>query len=72
MKLFCRHEYKLLSETITKSKIEIAAETIKAAGLIGEYSTWQLPWQVVDASRKHIQVFSCSKCGNLKRFVEKI
>lgn len=68
MKLFCKHEYKLLSETITKSKFEVTIETLKNAGS----NSLNLPWQLADVSRKHIQVFFCSKCGNLKRFVEKI
>jgi hypothetical protein len=58
----------MLSETVTKSKYESTIEAMK--GVI-EGNT-SLPWQMCDADRKHIQVFTCSKCGNLKRFVEDI
>lgn len=68
MKLFCKHEYKLLSETITKSKFEVTIETLKNA----EANSLNIPWQLADVSRKHIQVFICDKCGKLKRFVEEI
>jgi len=65
--MFCKHEWKLLTETVTKSKFEVAVATIgdRAGDL-------KLPWQMSDASRKHIQTFVCEKCGKLKRFVEKI
>ena len=38
----------------------------------GLYRTVNLPWQLCDASRKFVQVFVCSECGKLKRYVEKI
>lgn len=66
--LFCKHEWKLLSETVTESKIEA---TMRA---FGENTTRarNIPHQLCDASRKHIQTFVCEKCGKLKRFVENI
>ena len=63
MSIFCRHDYKLISETTTKSKFEHASEFVNSVELQGY-------WDVFN--RKHIQVFTCSKCGNLKRFVENI
>jgi len=66
--MFCKHEWMLISETVTKSKYEVAIQELKAAGV----KTISLPWQLSDADRKHIQVFSCEKCGKFKRFVEDI
>lgn len=61
--MFCKHEWKLLSETTTVSKVqhlaEIGVTTVK--GLSGDV-----------ASRKLIQIAACDKCGKLKRFVENI
>lgn len=66
--LFCKHEWKMLSEITTKSKYESSMEIIKKSGL----TKTTLPWQLCDASRQHIQTFVCNKCGKLKRFVEEI
>ena len=68
MTIFCKHEWKTISETVTKSKYEIALEASKGAGI----ESIKLPWQLCDADRKHIQVFACEKCGKFKRFVEAI
>jgi hypothetical protein len=65
--MFCKHDWKLLSETVTKSKLEVA--TSQFSGGAGKL---RLPWQLCDADRKHIQAFTCSKCGKFKRFVEDI
>ena len=67
MSLFHKHSWELLSETVTESKFE---HTIKA-GPKGA-SNLKIPWQMSDASRKLIQTFSCKKCGQLRRYVEKI
>jgi hypothetical protein len=69
MSIFCRHDWKILSDTTTKSKFEIAVETIKSSVSKDKV---KLPWQLCDGERKHIQIVSCSRCGKLKRFVEKI
>ncbi len=66
--MFCKHEWIILSETVTKSKYE---STIEAIGGLAVGKT-KLPWQLCNADRKHIQVFTCNKCGKLKRFVENI
>lgn len=68
--MFCRHKWKLLSEVITRSKFEVSLEVIKVNG--GELKSIRLPHQLSDASRFHIQTFTCDKCGKLKRFKEKI
>lgn len=72
MSIFCRHKWELLTETVTKSKFEMAIEALMAVKALGDGTRrLQLPWEMSDSSRKHIQVFAC-KCGKIKRFVEKI
>jgi hypothetical protein len=66
--MFCKHKWKKLSETTTESKIKHATMALKEAGTLKS----PLPWQLCDANRKHIQVFSCDECGKLKRFVTDI
>jgi len=66
--MFCKHKWEILSETVTKSKYESSME----ASAILSVSNIKLPHQLCDADRKHIQVFTCSKCGKLRRFVENI
>ena len=58
----------MLSETTTKSKWEITLEATSKH----LKSSDNIPHQLCDASRKHIQVVTCDKCGKLKRFVEDI
>jgi len=58
--MFCKHEWKILSETVTKSELELAVE-LGATRL-----------KNVRADRKCIQIVFCDKCGKLKRFVEQI
>lgn len=65
--IMCKHEWKVLSEVITKSKYEVAMAAIK-----DNVTNYKLPWQLCDATRKHIQTFNCINCGKLKRYVEKI
>ena len=65
----CNHEWELLAETTTKSKYEVAIELFKHDESPGAIS---MPHQLCDATRKHIQYFSCKKCGELKQFVEEI
>jgi len=67
--MFCKHKWELLSETVTKSKFESSME---AAELEHRVKKINLPHQLCDADRKHIQTFTCNKCGKLKRFVESI
>ena len=66
--MFCKHGWKLISETVTKSKYEVAMETARGNGA----ESIKLPWKLCEADRKHIQTFACDKCGKLKRFVEAI
>jgi len=64
---FCKHEWKLLSETTTESKFERSINILKNAA-----STIKIPWQMCDTSCKYIQVFECKKCGKIKRFEKTI
>ena len=66
--MFCKHEWSLLTETTSKSYFEISMKAMGDAGV----SKSGLPHQLCDASRKLVQVFTCSKCGKLKRFVTDI
>ena len=66
--MFCKHKWEMASETVTKSKFESSLEAASKA----LSSAKNIPHQLCCADRKHIQVFTCSKCGKLKRFVENI
>lgn len=61
MKWFCKHEWKMISETITRSEAEVIAEIPNLKSING-----------CDFGRKIIQVVSCTKCGKLERFVDRI
>jgi len=69
MSIFCKHDYELISETTTKSKFDCAIEALDKHGKLTDV---KIPHQMSQADRKHIQVFTCKKCGKLKRFVEDI
>lgn len=58
----CRHEWEILSETTTISRIAV----LRQQG-ITEVHNLHRP-----ANRKLIQLVTCKKCGKLKRFVEDI
>jgi heterodisulfide reductase subunit A-like polyferredoxin len=63
--MFCKHEWKKLSETVTKSDFETVIESL------GDRSG-NLKTQADSSNRKHIAIFACDKCGKLKRFVEQL
>lgn len=67
--LFCKHNWKIISEHTTESPFEHALRVARGAGVVGRSS---IPYQMCDTSRKFIQVVQCEKCGKLKRFVENI
>jgi hypothetical protein len=67
--MFCKHQWKVLSESVTASKFEHAINLVKDNGSPGKFT---IPSQMSCAERKHIAVFVCEKCGKLKRFVEDI
>jgi hypothetical protein len=62
MSLFHKHEWKILSETTTKSGLEHTVEVSVKAGLSLERCQ-------ESTHRKLIQIVTC-KCGKLKKLVE--
>ena len=66
--MFCRYKWEVLSTEVTQSKFE--SSVLALSGVVKEKVN--LPHQLCDADRKHIQIVTCSKCGKLKRFVEEI
>jgi len=60
--MFCKHDWKVISETTTKSKVEHAKELGMVVNKCSGF----------DLDRKFIQIVCCSKCGKLKRHVEDI
>jgi hypothetical protein len=68
LNMFCKHEWKVLSTTTTLSQFEYAI-TVLSSSTAGKVT---VPSQMCNTDRKHIQIFSCAKCGKLKRFVDDI
>lgn len=66
--MFCKHDWKILSEVTTKSQFEVTTEALDKSGC----TKGKIPHQMCCADRKFIQVVQCTKCGKLKRFVENI
>jgi len=64
--MFCKHVWKVISETTTKSKLELAK------GLNVDFKSGNPNFIVEMTKRKYIQILSCSECGKLKRFQEDI
>jgi len=60
--MFCKHKWTVVSETVTKSPIEV----IRESGFTNVKNLSN------PTDRKHIQIVQCEKCGKLKRFVEKL
>jgi hypothetical protein len=63
--MFCKHEWKILSETVTKSDFETVVESM--GHRLGNLKT-----HADSGNRKHIAICTCDKCGKLKRFVEQL
>lgn len=63
LSIFCKHEWQLLSETVTKSDLESVIDAVQ--GRYGKVNS-----HAESGNRKHIAMCTCSKCGKLKRFVE--
>lgn len=68
--MFCNHEWKVLSSTVTESKFEIAMKTIRESSPNNTNTT--IPHQMCCADRVFVEIVTCDKCGKLKRFVENI
>lgn len=65
--MFCKHNWKVLSEITTES---LAEKVYKMTGQTGTSNT--IGGMLEVHSKKLIQIVTCTKCGKLKRFVEKI
>jgi len=59
--MFCKHNWKILSETTTESKVEHYIALGKDVG-------GNIPYSCME--RKFIQIIHCEKCGKIKRYVE--
>lgn len=66
MRLFCKHDWKVLSEKEMESVLEIALKSFYENGI--EVKT--IPHQLCHGERKYIAICSCNKCGKIKKFVE--
>ena len=64
--MFCKREWKVLSEVITKSKLD----QLNASGLSNLKANGALILELT--SRKHILTVTCEKCGDIKQFVNEI
>ena len=62
--LFCKHKWKILSETTTQSKYE------HFTAVLGQPKDINVVFGAL--KRKYIQIVTCDECGKLKRFVEDI
>lgn len=66
----CKHDWKVLSETVTKSPFEVAMEaTRRYDDSAGIDRRLLIPYQMCYTDRKHIQVVTCSKCGSIKQWI---
>ena len=62
--LFCKHHWKVLSETTTESQLKhVLAVTSQYAE--GSVRIRTIP----DPSRKLIQLVTCNKCGRLNKLI---
>ena len=79
----CKHDWKMLSEVTTKSGVDCIHKW-KVLKIFTTMSRFEEANKICETTladaarsdgaklleRKHIQVFTCTKCGALKRFVE--
>lgn len=62
--MFCKHDWTVLSDKVTKSGFEIMAETHEVK-INANTSTCIL-------DRKSITIVACKKCGAIKKFVTEV
>lgn len=70
MKLFCNHKWEVVLEKVTESKFEVAVRAIKSGRVTAANVT--IPAQMSCAERKVIIIVACSKCGLIKKMMEKV
>ena len=61
--MFCKHEWKVLSEVTTTSKLSQLHQAFKTCSVGGLIEL---------TARKHILTVTCEKCGEIKQFVNEI
>ncbi len=61
MSLFCRHEWKIVSQEITESPLEMTLRASKEAGIILKDARGGL----VSTKRLHITTVQCKKCSKV-------
>lgn len=73
-KLSCSHEWEIVSDTTSESKFEhdikiITNHNVSWEGMYGR----QLPWYyAIDSRRTHQTILTCTKCGKLKSYTNKL
>ena len=61
--MFCKHDWKVLSDVTMESSLEAAYRCIKAANVIPLVHT-----ALRDANATQVTICSCNKCGKIKKF----
>ena len=61
--MFCKHEWKVLSEVTTISKLSQLPYALTSCNVGGLLEL---------TARKHILTVTCEKCGEIKQFVNEI
>ena len=61
IKLFCRHEWDIVSEGFFKSNVE----------RLSEKGLTRFQYLQTDLQGTHIAIVKCDKCGTVKKFVTK-
>ncbi len=59
--MFCKHEWKIMTEITTKAAYEMLGEVTSMEGA----SQWLF-------DRKYICILQCNKCGRLNKTIEKL
>lgn len=65
MSLFCKHDWKVLTDKVTSSTFEMTLNAAKSNGA----GDCKIPHQLCKDNRKHIFIASCAKCGKLHKTV---
>lgn len=65
MKLFCKHEWKTLSNETFESEADNLIKTLHKYGRV-------LKSGKINTSRTNIHIMQCEKCGKLEKFVTKV
>ena len=63
-KLFCKHDWELISKETTKSNVQAILESNSCEK--------KFKYLYTDLQRYLIQVFACKKCGKIKKFKDQL